>query len=168
MIKPWVFAPVVAFSAVIGSFFWWQVEKDRWVPPAPRRPELPMVALMPPPARVDAKQALDQPLFWVSRRPIEVGEKKNGAADELAQARLTAVFESGAARIAVLQRSDGTTLKITNETKPWQMESFDGHKAIFLSADDQRVEKYLEASPTAATKSGNTTLDLPRKPLIAQ
>lgn len=151
MIKPWVFAPVVALVALMGSTFWWQAEKDRWVPPAARRPDLPTVALMPEPVRVVAKQALELPLFWVSRRPVDVGEKKNGAADELVKSRLTAVFESGKERVAVLQRADGTTLKLSNETKPWQMESFDGRKAIFVSADNQRVEKYLEASPPAAT-----------------
>lgn len=168
MIKPWFLAPVVTVVALAASVFWWQSEKDRWTPPPARRPELPTVATIPQPARVVAKQALELPLFWSSRRPVEVDDKKGGLAKELMQSRLTAVLESGKDRIAILQRADGTALKITNATKPWRVESFDGRKAIFLSAGDQRVEKLLEVQIPAAAKSVNPVVDQSRKPVVAR
>ncbi|WP_255577456.1 MULTISPECIES: hypothetical protein [unclassified Acidovorax] len=109
---------------------------------------------MPPVIKVRAKQAVERPLLWASRRPVAVEEKKTSLVTELLQARLTAVFESGKERVAILQRPDGSTLKITGETKPWRVESFDGRKALFVSADDQRVERPLEAGSAAAVKAG--------------
>ncbi|MBV7428772.1 hypothetical protein KW843_00725 [Acidovorax sp. sif1233] len=85
----------------------------------------------------------------------------------MTQSRLTAVLESGLQRVAILQRADGTTLKITGETKPWRIESFDGRNAVFLSADDQRVERPLEAGSAAAPKAGPIG-DRLRRPTINQ
>lgn len=152
IIKPWYLAPLAAMVAVAASAFWWDAEKARWTPPPPRKPDLPKVDPMPVAASARITQALERPLLWTSRRPVAVEEKKSSMVNELMQARLTAVFESGADRVAILQRADGTTLKITGETKPWRVDSFDGRKAIFLSADNQRVERPLEAgSPAAAS-----------------
>lgn len=153
MIKPWYLVPLLAAAALAGSAYWWQSEKDRWNPPPPLKPDLPKVEPVPPPLRIRAKQALERPLLWTSRRPVVVEEKKTAPVSELMQARLTAVLESGAQRVAILQRPDGSTLKITGETKPWRVESFDGRNAVFLS-DDQRVERPLEAGPPAAPKAG--------------
>ncbi|MEZ5718454.1 MAG: hypothetical protein R3E55_08370 [Burkholderiaceae bacterium] len=47
--------------------------------------------------------------------------------------------------MAILQRPDGSPLKITTESTPWRIESFDGRKAVFVSADAQRIERPLEA-----------------------
>lgn len=167
MIKPWYLVPLLAAAALAGSAYWWQAEKDRWIPPAPLKPDLPKVEPLPPPLRVRAKQAVEHPLLWTSRRPVVVDEKKTNVVSELMQSRLTAVLESGAQRVAILQRADGTTLKITGETKPWRMESFDGRKAIFLSADDQRVERPLEAGAPAAPKPGPVS-DRLRRPATNQ
>ena len=171
MIKPWHLLPVLAASAVAASAYWWQAEKERWVPPAALKPDLPKVEPLPQHARVRARQALERPVFWASRRPVEVDDKKNNLARELNQSRLTAVFESGRERVAILQRADGSTLKITTHTKPWRIEAFDGRKAIFVSADAGRVERPLEAgtapaagsSPAARTPPGPVT-DRARKP----
>lgn len=149
MIKSWYLAPVVGIVAVAASMYWWNAEKERWNPPPPLKPDLPTVEPMPPVVRTRAPQALERPLLWSSRRPVAVDDKKSGMANELMQSRLTAVFESGKERIAILQRADGSTLKITGETKPWRVESFDGRKALFLSGD-QRVERPLEAGSPAA------------------
>lgn len=149
MIKSWYAAPVLGIVAVAASAFWWNAEKDRWSPPPPRKPDLPRVEPMPDAVRIRAREAVERPLLWTSRRPIAVDEKKSGMANELMQSRLTAVFESGNERVAILQRADGTTLKLTGATKPWRVESFDGRKALFLSADNQRVERPLEAGNAA-------------------
>lgn len=154
MIKPWYFGPALGAVAVAASAYWWNAEKERWVPPPARKPDLPKVEPMPPATKIRAKQAVDAPLLWATRRPVVVDEKKTSLVTELLQARLTAVFESGKERVAVLQRPDGSTLKITGETKPWRVESFDGRKALFVSADDQRVERPLEAGSAAAVKAG--------------
>lgn len=154
MIKPWYVGPVLGAVAVAASAYWWHTEKERWNPPQARRPDLPKVEPIPPVIKVRAKQAVEHPLLWASRRPVAVEEKKTSLVTELLQARLTAVFESGKERVAILQRPDGSTLKITGETKPWRVESFDGRKALFVSADDQRVERPLEAGSAAAVKAG--------------
>lgn len=154
MIKSWYLAPVLGIVAVAASAYWWNAEKDRWSPPPARKPDLPVVEPLPNAVRVRARQAVERPLLWTSRRPVAVDEKKGGMANELMQSRLTAVFESGKERVAILQRADGTTLKITGATKPWRVESFDGRKALFLSADNQRVERPLEAgTPAPATNA---------------
>ncbi|WP_255591266.1 MULTISPECIES: hypothetical protein [unclassified Acidovorax] len=167
MIKPWHLGPVLAVAALAASAYWWHNEKDRWSPPPPRKPDLPKVEPMPEPISVRAKQAVERPLFWTSRRPVVVDEKKTSLVTELTQSRLTAVLESGLQRVAILQRADGTTLKITGETKPWRIESFDGRNAVFLSADDQRVERPLEAGSAAAPKAGPIG-DRLRRPTINQ
>ncbi|MBL7088008.1 MAG: hypothetical protein ISS20_04270 [Acidovorax sp.] len=68
----------------------------------------------------------------------------------MTQSRLTAVLESGGERVAILQRADGSTLKITAVTQPWRIVSFDGRKAVFASADEGQVERPLEAGSLAA------------------
>ena len=116
MIKPWHLLPVLAASALAASAYWWQAEKDRWTPPAPLKPDLPKVEPLPQHERMRARQALERPVFWTARRPVEVDDKKNSLARELTQSRLSAVFESGRDRVAILQRPDGSTLKITADT----------------------------------------------------
>lgn len=169
MIKPWYLLPVLAASAVAASAYWWQAEKDRWMPPAALQPDLPKVEPLPEHARVRARQAVERPVFWASRRPVEVDDKKNSLARELTQSRLTAVFESGRERVAILQRADGSTLKITTDTKPWRIEAFDGRKATFVSTDDGRVERPLEAGNPPATKTPQgPAMDRARKPATNQ
>jgi hypothetical protein len=167
MIKSWYLAPVVAALAVVASAYWWQAEKSRWSPPPPRKPDLPRVEAMPAAPRIRAMQAVERPLFWAARRPVAVDEKKSNLVSELMQSRLTAVFESGGDRVAILQKVDGTTLKITNETKPWRIDSFDGRKALFVSADDQRVERPLEAGAAASARPAPLG-DRLRKPGFSQ
>jgi len=169
MIKPWYIFPVLAASALAASVYWWQAEKDRWTPPVARKPDLPKVEPLPQHASVRARQAIERPVFWTSRRPVEVDDKKNSLARELNQSRLTAVFESGRERVAILQRVDGSTLKITTETKPWRIESFDGRRATFVSADDGRVVRPLEAgSPAVAKTPQGPAVDRARKPAPTQ
>lgn len=170
MIKPWHLLPVLAASALAASAYWWQAEKDRWTPPAPLKPDLPQVDPLPQHERVRALRALERPVFWTSRRPVEVDDKKNSQAREIAQSRLTAVFESGSERVAILQRTDGSTLKVTADSKPWRIESFDGRKATFVSADGGRVVRPLEAGnpPAAKTPPPGPVADRVRKPAASQ
>ena len=118
MIKPWYLAPLCAAAALAGSAYWWQAEKDRWTPPPPRKPDLPKVDPLPGPLRMRAKFAVERPLLWTSRKPIVVDEKKTNVVSELMQARLTAVLESGGARIYVDPKSArllaGTVLDFTD------------------------------------------------------
>lgn len=145
MIKPWYFGPMLAIVSLAGSAYWWYAQKDAWSPPPARLPDLPKVEAMPSPVPVVARQAIERPLLWSSRRMVETGDKKSSLARELTQSRLMAVLESGPERVAVLQRKDGSTMKITAETKPWRLESFDGRRANFISTDEQRVQRPLEA-----------------------
>lgn len=143
--KPWLLGPVLAAVALAASAYWWHTQKAMWTPPPERRPELPAFASLPGPQGAAVQHAQERPVLWASRRPPQVVEKKKDeAADSLAQSRLMAVLESGPNRVAVLQQPDGSKLKITAETKPWRIESFDGRKAVFLSADDRRIERPLE------------------------
>lgn len=166
MIKSWYLGPIVGVAALAASAYWWNAEKDRWSPPAPRKPDLPKVEPMPQAIKVRAKQAVERPVLWSARRPVAVEEKKTSLVTELMQSRLTAVFESGKERVAVLQRADGSTLKITADTKPWRIDSFDGRKALFISADDQRVERPLEggSAPPPAKAGGSPVGERQRRP----
>lgn len=168
MIKPWHLGPALVAAALAASAYWWQTEKDRWTPPEARRPDLPKVEPLPQPEPMRAKQALERPVLWMSRRPLDADDKKSSLASELAQSRLTAVFESGNQRVAILQRPDGSTLKITTETKPWRVVSFDGRKALFVSADDGRVERPLEAAGPAAAVRAGPAADRARNPAASQ
>lgn len=152
MIKPWHLGPLLAAAALAASAYWWHLEKDTWTPPAARKPDLPQLDPMPLPAAIRAQHAVGRPVLWASRRPADTGNKKNGQADELMQSRLTAVLESGETRVALLLRKDGSPLKITTETKPWRIESFDGRKAVFVAEGDQRIERPLEAGAPAPAR----------------
>lgn len=154
--KPWHLVPLLAAAALAASAYWWHAESEAWNPPPARKPDLPKLEPLPTPVLIRAKQALERPLFWASRRPVEKDEKKGGLSKELQESRLTAVLESGQARIALLQRKDGSQFKITAETKPWRIESFDGRRAVFLSVDEQRVERPLEAGAGAEAKGAAT------------
>ncbi|WP_265655696.1 hypothetical protein [Verminephrobacter aporrectodeae] len=157
MIRPWHLAPVLAAAALAAAAYWWHSERNSWRAPAARRPELPSVEPMPQPARASVHQALERPLLWSARRPVQTDEKPGGLARELTQSRLTAVFESGRERVAVLLRADGSSFKITGQTRPWRLENFDGRTAGFVSADGERVERLLE--PGAPTPRAD-----PRRP----
>ncbi|RQO82559.1 hypothetical protein DBV10_08895 [Acidovorax sp. FJL06] len=87
----------------------------------------------------------------------------------MTQSRLTAVLESGGERVAILQRADGSTLKITAATQPWRIVSFDGRKAVFASADEGQVERPLEAgSPAVAPARPGPIADRARNPAANQ
>lgn len=154
MTKPWQVAPWLALAALAASGWWWQAGKDAWRAPPARKPELPLVADIPAPPVLRAQQALERPLLWTSRRPTGAGDPKGGFAQELMESRLTAVFASGKNQLAVLQRKDGSSLKLGTDSKPWRIESFDGRKAVFVSADQQRVERLLERAPGPGPKPG--------------
>lgn len=76
MIKPWYMVPVLAAVALAGSAAWWHAKKDQWHAPAPRIPDLPRFEVLPSPSSAMAKQALERPLFWTSRKPADSGDKK--------------------------------------------------------------------------------------------
>lgn len=159
MIRLWPMWPVLASVSLAVSAYWWNAKKETWQPPPARKPDLPKVEAMPQLLPLGIKRAQDRPLLWTSRRPVDVEDKKGSQTSELMQSRLTAVLESGSQRVAILQRPDGTTLKISTETNPWRIESFDGRKAIFVSATGgERVERPLEAGPPAVVKTGAPNL----------
>lgn len=145
MIRIWWFVPAFAIAALAVSTYWWHIEKDAWQPPNAKLPDLPSVAVLPVRAMPMTTQSLERPLFWTSRRPDLVGEKKSGLSQELEQSRLMAVLESGAERVALLKRVDGSVMKVNTTSSPWRLESFDGRKAVFVSLDSVRVDRPLEA-----------------------
>lgn len=145
MIRIWWFIPALALAALATSAYRWRIERDNWQPPRAKLPELPSVAALPVSVVPLSKQSLERPLLWSSRRPVLVGDKKAGLAQELEQSRLMAVLESGAERVALLKRADGSVMKINTTSSPWRLESFDGRKAVFVSPDLLRVDRPLEA-----------------------
>lgn len=149
MIKPWHLGPVLAAVALGASAYWWHAHKNDWSAPAPLKPELPKYSPLAQPGAIANAQTLARPVMWTSRRPVE-SKAQNQQEQELAQARLLAVVESGGSRIALLQRANGTPMKLTSETKPWRLLSFNGRQAQFLSDDGRRVDLQLEYAPPAA------------------
>jgi len=163
MIRPWHLAPLLAGAALAASAYWWLAEKDRWQPPPALRPDLPQIVPLPQPPQAKVRETLARPPLWASRRPVDAGGKKGGMEQEITQSRLMAVFESGRQRIALLQRPDGSLLKLTSDAKPWRLESFDGRKALFVSEEGAgRVERPLQAGGGATAPKG--TRAAARKP----
>lgn len=145
MTRAWLFVPWLALVALAASVWGWQTQKNAWQPPAARAPELPALAALPPVEPAAMTQATARPLLWAERRPVAQDAGKDEAKSELAQARLLAVVAAGKEQIALLTRQDGKALKLTSQTRPWRLESFDGRTAIFVSiADGKRIERALE------------------------
>lgn len=160
MKKPWIVVPMLAAAALVASTYWWKTHQNDWTPPLPRQPDLPQYIPMASPSSVSTVQALARPLLWTNRRPVESKNEsqKNQQEQELAQSRLLAVLESGGNRIALLQHANGTLLKLTSESKPWRLESFDGRRAIFFSDEAKRSELFLEyATPPASQQRQSRT-----------
>ena len=151
MIKPWHLGPVLAAAALGASAYWWHIHKNDWSAPAARKPDLPQYSPIEQPTAPATAQTLARPVMWTTRRPIELKaqSQKNQLEQELAQSRLLAVLESGGSRIALLRRANGTPMKLTADTQPWRLQSFDGRRAQFLSDDNQRVDLPLEYGPAA-------------------
>jgi hypothetical protein len=160
MKKPWIVVPMLAAAALVASAYWWKTHQNDWSPPLPRQPDLPQYIPMASPSSASTVQALARPLLWTNRRPVESKNEsqKNQQEQELAQSRLLAVLESGGDRIALLQHANGTLLKLTSESKPWRLESFDGRRAIFFSDEAKRSELFLEyATPPASQQRQGRT-----------
>ena len=168
MIKPWYLAPFLMTTALAVSAYWWHSESDTWSPPKALRPDLPKIEPLASAAVNRARYAEERPLFWAARRAVASDDRNGGLTQDLAQSRLTAVLESGTNRVAVLQRKDGSSLKVTMESKPWHITSFDGRKAVFTSADGQQIERLLEAGSPAPAQGAPIAGRVLPKPLASQ
>ena len=141
---------LLAVAIVLASVLVWLRQRNAWQPPPPLKPELPLAMELPALANPPLAAALAQPLFWPSRRPNPVAPAAGkGPKDELDDAQLTAVLQAGPHRIALLRQKDGSPLKVSDNSRPWRIESFDGRKAIFVSNRGQRAERLLEATGAA-------------------
>lgn len=146
----------LALVSVGASGYWWWSERTRWSPPLPKLPALPEVAKLEAAPRHELAHSLARPLFWSSRKPVAANA--DGGADapqpenEITTSRLTAVLEMGDHKIALLQKADGTIIKLgTQEGEyPWRLASFDGRTALFLSRSGEKVERLLERTATPA------------------
>jgi len=148
----WLLAPCLALAALIASFAWWQAGKAAWQPPPALRPTLPETAshAIVVNAQAHIQHAQARPLLWVSRRPLQQDAiiTPSEVTDDLGNARLVAVFESGNfQRVALLLKADGSQLTITSQSQPWRIEAFNGQRAVFVSNTNQRLERLLEAGP---------------------
>lgn len=155
MRRPWLALLLLAGVVWALNAYWWSHARGAWRPPAAIQPALPE-----PPqpfalgATTGVRQALARPLFWSSRRPV--ASTDDSAVDgELRQARLVAVLESGPDRIALLQRPDGSALKIASgasgstpgaAASRWRLDRFDGRVAHFIHADGRGLDLRLERS----------------------
>ena len=140
MMKLWLLWPMLALSSLIGSAVWWDAERDIWVPPAPLVPDISRVADMPSLPVVQVHVSRERPVFWSSRSVPKVIVKDTRQVDELSQARLLSVVQSGAKQIALLRKKDGSLVKFTNETEPWRLVTFDGRLATFMGVDGQSLD----------------------------
>lgn len=158
MNRSWLALPVLALLALLASGYWWRAERAAWQPPPALQPELPQVAALRAPAPAQLRQALERPVFWESRRPVAAPAAGNAGGDpQLSQARLMAVLESGARQVALLQRPDGSTIKIgVGGDQAWRLASFDGRVAVFETTGGRRVERPLEPAARAASPGART------------
>ena len=180
MRRTWTWLLAAALLAVLAGLAWWWVGRSAWRPPTPIRPALPDIALVQDGAAVQVKAALDSPLLWSSRAPVETPEAapEKAPESELAQLRLMAVLETAGQRVALLQRPDRTVLKL-NSSDPesgWRLVSFDGAVAQFVSRSGQRVERPLERvgaavpapAPGGAQRGAPSTALPPPQPRAGQ
>ena len=147
MIRYWIMLPVLAVTALTGSALWWESEKGWWIPPIPKVPDIQSVDPVPLITTVTPMAALDRPLLWSSRRVRKVQPAQDTRlSDELSQARLISVVQSGTKIVVLLRRKDGALAKYSQDTQPWRVEAFDGRTATFVAADGQRMGLPLEAA----------------------
>lgn len=150
MIRYWLLLPVLAVLGLVGSALWWDAGKDWWHAPLAKVPDIQIVELVPMVSTATPLVALERPVFWSSRRvkkPEPVKDTRQ--VDELSQARLLSVVQSGKQLVALLRRKDGTLAKYSHETQPWHVESFDGRTATFVATDGQKVGLPLESATKA-------------------
>lgn len=143
MIKPWHILPLIILGCLSGAAIWWGEQSSSWVPPSPKAPDVPLIADMASPASLKLQAALERPLLWSSRRVKAAATKDTSQIDMLAQARLLSVVQAGGLYVGWVRKKDGALLKITSDSVPWHIESFDGRVAKLLSSDGQRHELAL-------------------------
>jgi hypothetical protein len=156
MTARWLLWPALdALLLALLALLWWQ-PPVRWAPPEPALPSIDDVRLVADAAPASAAAtARARPLFWSSRRPPPPPEAGSAQALPLAQAKLLAVFEGGAQRIAVVRLPDGRTVRIaaTPGAEGWRLTAYDGRTARFERPGGGVVSLRLEATPAAAAKS---------------
>ena len=155
---------LLALALALASALVWLRQRNAWQPPPPLKPELPLAMELPALANPPVTTALARPLFWPSRRPNPVAPAAGkGPKDELDDAQLTAVLQAGPHRIALLRQKDGSSMKVSDNSRPWRIESFDGRKAVFVSNRGQRAERLLEAAQAPeAAKGGSPSAPVAR------
>ena len=153
MKRTWGGLLALGVLAVAISVVWWIWARASWRPPAPIKPALPDIASITGFDALQAKSALEKPLLWSSRAPVEEIDAASQAApeSEISQLRLMAVLETGGQRVALLQRPDQSVLKLdsAHPEGDWRLDSFDGLVAVFVSGAGQRVERPLERAGAA-------------------
>lgn len=156
MTTRWLLWPALdaALLALLALLWWHPVVQ--WALPEPALPAVDQVHLTvdATPASA-AATARARPLFWSSRRPPPPPEAGSAQAVPLAQAKLLAVLEGGAQRIAIVRFPDGHTARIatTPGADGWRLTAFDGRTARFERPGGGTVALRLEAAPAAAAKS---------------
>lgn len=153
MKRNWTLLLALAAFAIAASLTWWLMARTSWHPPSPIKPALPDIAVQTGFEGAIVKSALQKPLLWSSRAPVEERDEAGESApkSEIDQFQLVAVLESGGQRVALLQRPDRSVLKIDSAAPEgdWQLDSFDGAVAVFVSNAGQRVERPLERTAAA-------------------
>jgi len=151
----WLLWPVLdGLLLALLALLWWQ-PLVRWAPPEPALPAIDDVRLSVDAAPASAAAAARaRPLFWSSRRPPPAPEAGSAQAVPLAQAKLLAVFEGDAQRIAVVRLPDGRAVRIASApgADGWRLTAFDGRTARFERPGGGTVSLRLEAAPAAAAK----------------
>lgn len=135
---------VVFVGTAIG---WWQRDHDWWRPPAPLLPELPALQPLDQAQQVSLAAAVERPLLWTARRPPRAPTEEDRLIEELQTSRLLAVLQSGGQRIALVRSPDGQLRQYSQASQPWQLDSFDGRQAHFVTASGQRASLPLQPQP---------------------
>ena len=146
MIKPWHLMLVVIVGCVGGSVVWWAEERASWVPSSPKLPDIPVAVEIALPAPMALQAAKERPVFWTSRRVKAIVVKDNSQIEMLAQARLISMVQTGGLSVGWIRKKDGTLLKLTNDSTPWRIESFDGRVAKLVAGDGEHHDLSLETS----------------------
>jgi hypothetical protein len=153
MRRYWLFLLALAVGGLVGSYIWWKQRETEWTDPVPIRPELSTVDLSLETLPSPPLAALDRPLLWASRRfkPVQTAKSASDL-DELNQARLLSVVQSGDQIVVVIKKKDGLMARYNQVSQPWRVQSFEGRTATLVSADGQPVSLNLESASPAPPK----------------
>lgn len=151
----WFIFPVLVVLVLAAMGGYWKYHNPQWEPPTARLPDISAPVPLPAPQPTTMEQSLERPLLWSSRR-VRPSEPQQGRdTQELQQSRLTAVFQTSNAWVAVIQKPNGSISRLTSNSHPWRVVGFDGRHIELGGPDEARIQLMLIPHTPPASPANN-------------